>query len=68
MVMPTELEDELSSVESAEDLEDILGWDADNMTLRVGNSYVKSNLDNVTKVILTSTKHLSEGQKVILDE
>ncbi len=29
---------------------------------------VEINADNVTKVILTSTKHLSEGQKVILDE
>lgn len=55
MVTPMETNGHLSSVDDAKDVEGILEWDADNMDLEIGNSYLSSNLNDVTKVICPVT-------------
>lgn len=50
IVAPTYLSDDLDSVESAADLEEILDVE-DEADIRIGNSYFKTNLNGVIKVI-----------------
>ena len=67
MVAPTVLNDDLSSVESAEDFEDIFDWDSEDMTVDIGNSYLKSEINDETKVIcpVTCTAKSTDSEETL---